>query len=322
MKRIALRQEFKMIILLFVFSLSGCTKEPVEPLHVATNVWTGYEPLYLARSLGYFSDDTVRLHELPNSSDVIKAFRNKAVDVAALTLDEALLLLQDGIAARILLIMDVSNGADVVMARPEIRTIKDLKGRRVGVESLAEGAYMLSRSLEKGGLEPGDIRVVYLALNEHENAYSSGQVDAVVTFEPVRTKLLARGAHVIFDSSRIPNEIFDVLVIQPGMDRRRPKELRQLEDGWYRSVAYLRANPVDACQRMAKREGLTPEQFQLALNGLNIPDKVASQRLLNGAILATANRLVDVMLQDNLLRSKVDPSWLLGPAAQTGRTHK
>jgi len=306
-------------MLLFALCLVGCTKEPVEPLHVATNVWTGYEPLYLARSLGYFSDASVRLHELPNSADVIKAFRNKAIDVAALTLDEALLLLQDGIAARIMLIMDVSNGADAIMASPEIRTIKDLKGKRVGVESLAEGAYMLSRALEKGGLEPGDIRVVQVALEEHENAYLLGQVDAVVTFEPVRTKLLARGAHIIFDSSRIPGEIFDVLVVQPGMDRSHAGELRQLEEGWYMAVAYLRTDSFDACRRMAKREGLTPEQFQSALGGLNIPDKAASRRLLNGTFLATARYLVDVMLQEKLLRVKVDPSRLLGPA-QTGRT--
>ena len=63
-----------------------------SPILLGTNVWPGYEPLYLARSLGYWDDSSVKLVEYSSASQVIRAFRNDAIHIAALTLDEVLLL--------------------------------------------------------------------------------------------------------------------------------------------------------------------------------------------------------------------------------------
>ena len=291
--------------------LASCTEQSAKPLHVATNTWPGYEPLYLARSLNYLPDSAVQLHEMPNSSDVIKAFRNKAIDVAALTLDEALLLIQDGIDVRILLVADISNGADVVMTRPGIAMLSDLKGKRIASESFALGAYMLSRALEKGGLRPEDVTVVPLTAEAHEAAYLSGKVDAVVTFEPVRTKLVGKGAHILFDSSMIPNEIFDVVVVRSSVYQTNAKELDILKAGWYKALAYLKSNPDDACRIMAKREGISANQFSNALRRIIIPDAEHNQRLMAGELLVAARHLADVMIREKLLSHPVDPGQLL-----------
>jgi ABC-type nitrate/sulfonate/bicarbonate transport system substrate-binding protein len=181
--------------------------EDSVPFRIAANIWPGYEPLHLAAKLGYFAPLPVTVHEMPSSSASLHAFRNRTVDAAALTLDETLLLAQDGIDLRIILILDVSNGADVLMARPEITQPADLRGRRIGVENTALGAYVLSRALEQAGLLPTEVQVVSLTVDRHEEAYLTGEVDAVVTFEPVRTKLLDRGARILFDSRRLPDEI-------------------------------------------------------------------------------------------------------------------
>ncbi|WP_191965634.1 ABC transporter substrate-binding protein [Oryzomonas sagensis] len=295
----------------WLFGMTGCRREAPAPLQVATNVWPGYEPLYLARSLGYYPDSAVRFHEMTTATDVLKAFRNHAVDVAALTLDEALLLVQDGIDVRILLIADISHGADAIMARPAIGTVRDLKGKRVGVESMALGAYVLTRALDQAGLTPRDVTVVPVPVQEHEHAYSAGDIDAVVTFEPARTRLLALGAHSIFDSRRIPNEVIDVVVVRADMLQSRPGQVKTLEEGWFKALAYLRANPADAASIMGKREGLTAGQFKASLGGLAIPDRDENQRLLSGALLPPAKRLADVMLRGKLLDRPVDPARLV-----------
>jgi len=301
--------------LLCVFSIPGCSRESQTPLHIGTNVWPGYEPLYLARSLGYFDESTVRFHEMTTSADVLKAFRNRAIDVAALTLDEALLLIQDGIDARILLVTDISNGADVIIAHPTIKTVRDLKGKRVGVESMALGAYVLSRALDKAGLTPGDVTIVPAAVQEHVQAYAAGKVDAVVTFEPVKTKLLAIGGRNIFDSSQIPNEIIDVIVVRADILQSKSRKLKGLEAGWFKALAYLQKNPAAANLRMSKREGITAEEFSGALKEMTIPDKAENNRLISGALLLPARRLAEVMLQGKLLNKQIDPARLLGSAA-------
>lgn len=299
----------------FFAAMTGCHWEQPETLSIATNQWPGYEPLYLARELGYLKDADIRLVELPSASEVIKAFRSGTVDAAALTLDEALLLVQDDIAARVVLVMDISHGSDVVMAKPEIKSLAELAGRRVGAESFALGAYMLSRTLEVGGLKAEDIQIVPLTADQHEYAYKTGQVDAVVTFEPMRTRLLAAGAHILFDSSRIPNEIFDVLVVRREYLQRHPRQIAQLAQAWYRALDYMRASPEDAAERMAKRLGITGPEFRASLEGLRIPDQAENARLLEGTapgLAGPAQRLVKVMVREKLLRQAVDPNRLFG----------
>ncbi len=72
-------------------------------LSVGTNVWPGYEPLYLARSLGLYGQAPIRLVEYASATQVIRAFRNGAIDVAALTLDEVLLLRESRLDARVII---------------------------------------------------------------------------------------------------------------------------------------------------------------------------------------------------------------------------
>lgn len=298
-----------------LLALAACSDKPIEPLRIATNIWPGYEPLYLARDLGEFEGTPVGMVEMPSNTESIRAFRNGAVEAAALTLDEVLMLQQDGIDVRILFVMDVSDGADVVMARPGIASLKGLAGKRVGVEGSALGAYMLGRALDAAGLHPSDVKIVPLTVDQHEQAYLSGAVDAVVTFDPVRTRLLHAGAHVIFDSSRIPNEIFDVLVTRGDILKQRPQDFQHLKESWFRAVAYLRARPDDAAQRIAKRIGISGKEYLDSLNGLKIPDRAENIRLLEGAaptILAAAQRLADAMLQKKLLHAPVNPAALLG----------
>jgi NitT/TauT family transport system substrate-binding protein len=304
--------------LLPYIGLAGCRQEPQAPLQIATNVWPGYEPLYLARSLGYFKESTVRFHEMTTSADVLKAFRNRAIDVAALTLDEALLLIQDGIDARVVLVTDISNGADVIIAHPSIKSIRDLKGKKVGVEPMALGAFVLSRALDKAGLAPGDVTIVPVAVQEHEKAYESGRIDAVVTFEPAKTKLLAKGGRCIFDSSQIPNEIIDVVVVRTDILQAKSGQLKELEEGWFKAIDFLQKNPADANLRMGKREGISAAEFADALKGMTIPDKNENKRLLSGALLPPAKRLADIMIQGKLLSKPVDPARLLKP--ETVRT--
>lgn len=142
------------LLLCSALVLAGCGVPAPRPLRVGTNLWLGYEPAYLARHAGYFSNDEVKLLDFTSSSEVIRAYRNGLIDVAALTGDEILKVCINQPDQRIILVCDYSNGADVLLAKPEIATLADLKGRRVGLETTVLGAYMLGRALEAAGLGP------------------------------------------------------------------------------------------------------------------------------------------------------------------------
>ncbi|TAG68578.1 MAG: nitrate ABC transporter [Oscillatoriales cyanobacterium] len=283
--------------------LASCTKAEA-PLRVGANVWPGYETLYLARSLGYYDNTPIRLVDYPSGTEEVRAYRNGEIEVLAATNPDV----------KIVVVMDFSNGGDVILGKPEIPNLQGLKNRPVGVESTALGAFIITRALEQKGMSPKDIKIVSLGVSEHERAFKDGKVDAVVTFGYARTKLLAVGAKQLFDSSQIPGEIVDVLIVRDDVINKQPKALQALVDGRFRALDYLTKNPQDAAIRIAPRTGVTPEQFLESLKGLSSPSLQENQKLLgktDPSLLNGVKRLSQVMLENKLLPKAVNPAPLL-----------
>jgi NitT/TauT family transport system substrate-binding protein len=299
-----------------LFALAGCMRQSEPALRIGTNVWIGSEPLYLARELGRIDPATVQLVEYPSASEVLRAFRNQAIDGMVITLDELFGLAVDGLQPRIILVVDVSNGADVVVGRRGMRSMRDLKGKSVAVESSALGAFVLSRALALNGMQASDVNVVHLESNEQPSAFEKDKVDGAVTFDPYRGQFLRAGAATLFDSSQIPGEIVDLLAVRAQVLEKRPKAMQALLVGWFGAIDYLKSDPLDAARRMGIRQQSTGEQFLEALRGLHIPTREENLRMLGGTapeLAVTGRRLLTLMLEAKLLRAEVPIEEILAP---------
>ncbi|OOZ39450.1 hypothetical protein BOW53_11595 [Solemya pervernicosa gill symbiont] len=306
-----IRSAAALIPLLLILLLTACSERHSEQvlMRVGTNLWPGYEPLYLARDLGYLNASQTRLVEYPSASEVITAYRNGAIEIAALTLDEVLLLAQHGLDPHIVLVMDISNGGDVIIGREGMSDVTSLKGKRVAVESTALGAFVLSRALSINGMEKDDIEIVHTELLDHERVFVEGEVDAVVSFDPVRTRLLNSGGKELFSSRELPNEIVDVLVVRGEFMAQHSDQVGELLNQWFKANEYMNGNPQDAALRISKRLGISPEEFIESLNGLEIPDRETNLRMLAGErpeLIASGNKLKLVMLSSDLLLNDID----------------
>ena len=299
--------------ILLVFLLGNCAKEQ-PPLRLGTVVWPSLENFYLARDLGYYKDTPIRLVDYPSASALIRAYRNGELEAATLTMDEVLLLATTEPKVRVALITDTSYGGDAILGNPKIKSLQDLKGRRVAVESTALGAFVLTRALGKVGMSSKDVQIISLEVSEHEQAFKKGRVDAVVTYDPVRSKLLATGATLLFDSKQIPGEIVDVIAVPEALITSQSDGMQALLKGWFKALDYLQQHPQDAIARMAPREEVTAQQFKESLKGLRIPTLEENQKSLGLADSAFQNgikQLSKVMLENKLLQKAVDPIPLL-----------
>lgn len=299
----------------------GCSRLEPAPLRVANPIWPGYEPFYVAERMGYLDEKQVRLVEYNSTAEIVRAFGNGTIEAGLVTLDVALLLAEDFPDIRLVLVTDFSNGGDVIMARPEFASIKDLKGHRVGAEKSAVGTYMLMRALQLAEMKTEDLEIVPLEFPEHEAAFRDGSVEAVVTYEPIRTKLRDLGARQIFDSSQIPKEIVDVLVVRAAYLQAHPDTVKHLVAAYYRARAYLAEKPLEAAKIAAVRGKVSPEEFLSSLDRLLLPDAQESRRVLTGQppeLLKTAEALAAVMREKGMLRPGVDPKALFDEQALLG----
>ncbi|MEW6676370.1 MAG: ABC transporter substrate-binding protein [Pseudomonadota bacterium] len=284
-----------------VQGLSGCIPGPSPLLRVGTNVWVGYEPLYLARALGHYDPGNIRLVEHTSATNVMRALLDGDLEAAGVTLDEALTLISQGLALKVVLVFNFSAGADALVTRPGIETLADLKGKRIAVESGAVGAVMLSALLEAAHLDLADITRVAITANEQVSSYRSGQVDAVIAFEPHVSQLRREGGRVLFDSRAIPNRIMDVLVVRADALPQHEDNLRDLLNGYLAALFHIHSTPEDAHKLMARRLG---EDVPGQRAGIHQPDLAENQALLSHMDQLSQN-LADFMALSQLLPGRL-----------------
>lgn len=291
-------------------------------LRVGINQWPGYETLFLARSLGYIEDSSIKLVELPSATEVMHALRNDTLEIAALTLDETLALLSTGVDLSIVAVMDISSGADAIMAQPKYTSLQSLKGKRIGVESTAVGAVVLDGALEQTGMQLSDFTLVPLPVNKHTEAYTSKKVEAVVTFEPVKTHLLSQGAVSLFDSSQIPGRIVDVLVVRSSLLETHTKTICSLVTAQFQALKYFRNYPKEAVQLMSPRLHISPRDLLKSYQGLSLPDLVTNRKFLSQSkvsLQVAAKQLANLMFDHGLIKNIPNINHLIDSRCIEGR---
>lgn len=304
-----LRLLLTLLVPLSLVLATACARQEPEPLRVGTSLWPGHEPLFLARQLGYLDERKVRLVEYSSLTEELRAFRNGAVQAVGTTLDMTLQLVGHGFNPKVMLVLDTSVGGDAVLARPELRELRELRGRRVGLEDSGESFFVLSRALEDAGLKPTDLRIVHLPVDQQARALQSGEVDAVVTIEPFTSQMLDAGAHRLFDSARIPGEVLDVLVATEGCATRDAEAFRHLREAWFKALAYLEAHPEDAVARMSPRLQMSEEELARAMAGLRLAGPEENRAYLTGpepALLPVAESVQRLLLDVGLLPQRVE----------------
>ena len=291
--------------LLLPVLLAACDKTPAPPMVLGANAGPGYEPIYLANELGYFVQANLRLAEYASASEVKQAFSKHELNIAAVSLEDALQLNRDIPDLKIVLLLDVSNGANVILAQPGMNDIKQLQGHRVGAENSMRAAYFLSLALRSAGMQAGQVERVALSVPEQELAFRAHKVDALVTSEPLRSRLLESGAQAVFDSSRVAGKIFDVLVVRDEDIGRYHNQLVEWVRGWNRALEYLQAEPVKAVQIMARHEHIDAAQFGKAMQGIEWLGVQRNRELLAGETQAVVDA-VEVVQRFLLERGQIN----------------
>ena len=243
---------------------------------------------------------------MPTVKASIDALKEGRADGAMLTLDEALVLQARGMALEVVLVFDVSKGADVLLGRKELQGLAQLRGKIIGLEPSSLGELMLTMILEKAGLSRADITTQYIAFENQEAAWATSNMDALITYEPVAGRLTAGSAHRLLTTRQMPDTIFDVLAIKKDAARSHAGALRQTLQAHFQALEQLRRNPWDTAYRMAPHLGIPAEELINALRGLELPDLVANRSYLarkDGRMTEVARRLSRIMQAAGTLTS-------------------
>ena len=144
-----------------------------------------------------------------------------------------------GVDSTALIVGDFSNGNDAVILKDK-KSLKDIKGQNVNLVELSVSHYLLARGLESVGLAERNVKVVNTSDADMVAAYTTRDVTAVVTWNPLVSEILAMpGSNKVFDSSKIPGEIIDLMVVNTKVLNDNPKLGKALTGAWYEIMATM-----------------------------------------------------------------------------------
>ena len=242
------------------------------PLRIAYSDWPGWTALEVGIQKGWFKEAGVDVEfswfdYLPS----MEAFSAGKVDAVTVTNGDALVTGANGAKSKLILLMDYSNGNDKVIAKPGIKSLKDLKGKKIGLELTLVEHLLLLQGLKKLGMQQSQVSLVNFRTNETPQALASGQVDAVAAWYPTSTQALTAlaGATAIWSSADVPGLIYDALAVSPQSYAQRKADWAKVAKVWYRISDYVRdpATQADAVKIMAAKVGVSAEQYATAMPG-------------------------------------------------------
>lgn len=241
------------------------TNSPNAPIQMGFSAWPGWIPWQVAQEEKLFNANNINvdLKWFDGYLDSINALTAGQLDANTQTLNDTISSVAAGADQVVVLVNDNSTGNDKIIARPGINSVADLKGKKVAAEEGTVDHFLLLLGLEEASMTQKDIDFLPLETGAAAAAFVAGQVDAVGVFAPFTTKALERpGSKELFSSQDFPGAIPDHLVVSRKLINERPQDVQALVNTWFDTLDFIRANKEKAYATMAKRAGVTVEEYK------------------------------------------------------------
>lgn len=282
------------------------------------SAWPGWFPWQVAQDQGIFEQNNVAadLKWFDGYLESISTLTAGQIDANSQTLGDTVSSVSGGADQVIVLVNDNSTGNDKVIVSEGINTIADLKGKKIAAEEGTVDHFLLLLGLKKAGISPNDIEFVPLETGKAAAAFDAGQVDGVAVFAPFTTQALKRpGSKELFSSKDFPGAISDHLVFSRKFVEQNPDKVQAVVDTWFATLDYIKANQDQAHSIMAKRAGVSIEEYKEYADGTKIftveENLKAFQPANNmSSLIFAAEEMSDFLVEAGLASQKPDLNLL------------
>ena len=262
-------------LLLPLALLASLAAQAAAPLKIGYSDWPGWVAWQVAIDKGWFKEAGVPVtFEWFDYSASMDAFSAGKIDAVTMTNGDALVTGAAGGKSVMVMLTDYSNGNDMIIGKPGVRSLKDLKGKKVSVEVGLVEHLLLLNGLKKAGMKESDVKLVNAKTNEMPQMLTASDVAAVGAWQPIAGQAMkgVPGAKPLYTSADEPGLIYDVLAVNPSSAKQRKADWVKVVKVWDKVVAYINdpKTQPEAVKIMAARVGVSPEIYLPLLKGTKL----------------------------------------------------
>ncbi|SFG70183.1 ABC transporter substrate-binding protein [Sporolactobacillus nakayamae] len=244
--------------------------------------WIGFAPMYLAEEKGFFEKNgvKVKLQTIQSASDRRTAMAANRIQGFFTTVDTHVMTAAANIPVYQVLALDTSSGGDGLVAKKDIKSFADLKGKKVAIDTSGGASYFwFMYMLDQNNMTMDDVQIVNMSAGDAGAAFVGGKVDAAVTWQPWLTKAEKTSfGHVLLSSDKTPGLIVDSLGLRKDFVDENPKLVQGIVNAWYDALDYAKENPDEADKIMAKSMGQTVKDFKATEPDVTFYDKAGNSK--------------------------------------------
>lgn len=286
------------------------------------NHWPGVLPYLVAYDQGFFKQEglSVKMVEgdsyIKHLNDLIVGKIDFSGDIALIDIVEKA---SKGNKLKVVLATDYSNGADGIVAKKEIKSINELKGKKVAVEMGTLGEYLLHDALGKEDIDLSEIQEINFSAQEAAQVFIRGEVDAAVTYEPSYSQAVNDGnGWRIYTSADSPGLIIDVLTFGSDFVAKYPAKVSAVARSYFKAIDFIDKNPDQAYEIGAKYFKITANEFKSQIAGIKQMNFNDNQDIMSyGTGLNSIHGLIrqaDLFLQEkSTIERVVDSTEIIDP---------
>ncbi|MBU1191626.1 MAG: putative urea ABC transporter substrate-binding protein [Gammaproteobacteria bacterium] len=218
-----------------------------DSFKVAWSIYVGWMPWDYAAKEGIvkkWADKygiDIEVVQINDYIESINQYTAGAYDGCVMTNMDALTIpAAGGVDSTALIVGDFSNGNDGVVMKGS-SDLAAIKGQKVNLVELSVSHYLLARALDSVNLQERDLTVVNTSDADMVAAASSADVTSLVTWKPQLAEIMGtvKGANLVFDSSKIPGEIIDLMVVNSATLEKHPELGKALVGAWYETMSIM-----------------------------------------------------------------------------------
>jgi NitT/TauT family transport system substrate-binding protein len=309
---------------------STASAETKNEFRLAWTIYVGWMPWDYGQASGivkkwgdkYGIDiDVVQVNDYVES---INQYTAGGFDATVMTNMDALTIpAASGVDSTALIIGDFSNGNDGVVLKDK-SSLADIKGQNINLVELSVSHYLLARALESVSMSERDVKVVNTSDADLVAAYTTKDVTAVTTWNPLLSEITAMpNANKVFDSSMIPGEIIDLLVVNSDTLKDNPKLGKALTGAWYEIMSTMQGSDkqaIDARTMMAEASGtdLAGYDAQLASTKMFYTAEEAVKFNNSSQLKETMGKVAEFSFEHGLLGEGASDAGFIGIETPTG----
>ncbi len=282
--------------------------------------WIGNTPLYIAQEKGFFKDLglDLQIKVFDTVAQGFPAFTTGQINGLAPVTSEAVTLAAKGVDFKVVTVEDTSLGADAILARNSIGSIKDFKGKKIAVELGGIGHFFLLQILAEAGLTGKDVTLVNTPPDAAAAAFQAGKVEIAYSYSPFSDKAIAaqKDGRVIYSSKQMPTAIADLYIFNSKFIQENPKAIAAFVEGNLKGVEFLNTNRKEGLEIGAKKLKITPEELDQQLKGIRIPDQPTNVTMLGNtnsdqSLLKPMTKLAEFLKDQGQIQTIPDLSKVL-----------